>query len=345
VQNAIDPLMTAPLVTLHNSSAIVSLILLRVECANPTPVISIADGSVGVLVDKVEMRSQLSPSFSSDVEVNNALYAGAATGFVIRNSVLEEDPARPGGPGLNGSAQNPQPVPCYNTGKANFVFFLAASSDGIFQNNSILMGCNGWFGESARRIILVENVFRATGFNVSEGSGFNTLGNGLPSTTDNALLRNLDIGNPLAYSDRDESFTSDGGIGAYYGPVAGRLGSRNVSLATALAKHAPNAARTVTNWSTAGFLDVSGPAAGLLMEVASSEGKGVSLVGALPTALTADDVATIIPWEGRTVIAGNTYINGSSIGFFGAAMQVVIADNSLFDMVRKRFFLSTFRLK
>ena len=145
--DAIDPKMTAPLLELHNTSAIVSLVLLRVECANPTPVISIADGSTGVLVDKVEMRSQLSAGFKSDVEVNNALYAGTAVGFVIRDSILEEDPARPGGPGLNGSAQNPQPVPCYNTGKANFIFFLAASSDGIFEDNTILMGCNGWFGE------------------------------------------------------------------------------------------------------------------------------------------------------------------------------------------------------
>ena len=69
--------------------------------------------------------------------------------------------------------------------------------DGIFERNTIAMGCNGWFGESARRIILVENTFRATGFNISEGSGLNTLGNGLPSTTDNAVLRNLDVGNPL----------------------------------------------------------------------------------------------------------------------------------------------------
>ena len=332
--DAIDPGMTAPLVTLHNSSAIARLILLRVECANPTPVISIADGSMGVLVDNVETRSQLSFNFTSNVEVNNALYVGAATRFVIRHSVLEEDPARPGGPGLNGSAQNPQPVPCYNTGQANFVFFLASSSDGVFENNTIRMGCNGWFGESARRIVLVENTFRATGFNVSEGSGFNTLGHGLPSTTDNALLRNLDVGNPLAYSDRDESFTSDGGIGAYFGPVVGELASVNVSLATALAKHAPNAARTVTNWSTAGLHVVSGPAAGLLMEVSSSEGKDVLLASALPIALSDEDTGTIIPWEGRTVIAGNTYINGSSVGFFGAAMQVVIADNSLFDMVR-----------
>ena len=137
LQRAHRGLQLLPRLLLLHGARAGGVILLRVECANPTPVISIADGSMGVLVDKVEMRSQLSPNFTSDIEVNNALYAGAATGFVIRNSVLEEDPARPGGPGLNGSAQNPQPVPCYNTGKANFVFFLAASSDGIFQNNSI----------------------------------------------------------------------------------------------------------------------------------------------------------------------------------------------------------------
>ena len=61
--------------------------------------------------------------------------------------------------------------------------------------NTVLMGCTGWFGESARRIILEENHFIATGFNMSEGSGLNVLGNGLPSVKDNALLRNVDIGN------------------------------------------------------------------------------------------------------------------------------------------------------
>jgi len=76
-----------------------------------------------------------------------------------------------------------------------FVFFLASSADGVMTNNTVLMGCTGWFGESARRIILEENHFIATGFNMSEGSGLNVLGNGLPSVKDNALLRNVDIGN------------------------------------------------------------------------------------------------------------------------------------------------------
>lgn len=106
--------------------------------------------------------------------------------------------------------QHPYPVPCTsnnypanppigphksNWGTSSFVFFLASSSDGIMTHNTVLMGCNGWFGESARRIILEENHFLATGFNMSEGSGLNVLGNGLPSVTDNALLRNVDIGN------------------------------------------------------------------------------------------------------------------------------------------------------
>ena len=68
-----------------------------------------------------------------------------------------------------------------------------------------------------------------------------------------------------------------------------------MGLATVLAKHAPNAARTVTNWSTAALHVVSGPASGLLMEVASSEGRNVSLSGVLPMDLTVDDAVTIVP--------------------------------------------------
>ena len=211
--DAIDTHLSRPLVTLHNSSALVSVAILRVDCANPTPVVSIADGSVGALLDSVEINSQLSPAFkrSSTTFVHHALYVGSAVGFVVRNCVLEQDSARRPGPGLPGMSMHPYPVPCTSTnypgnpapigphksnwGISSFVFFLASSADGVMTRNTVLMGCNGWFGESARRIILEENHFIATGFNMSEGSGLNVLGNGLPSVTDNALLRNVDIGN------------------------------------------------------------------------------------------------------------------------------------------------------
>jgi hypothetical protein len=350
--DAIDIHLSRPLVTLHNSSALVGVAILRVDCANPTPVVSIADGSVGALLDGVEINSQLSMAFkrSSRTFVHHALYVGAAHGFVVRNCILEQDSARRPGPGLPGYAMHPYPVPCTsnnypanppigphksNWGISSFVFFLASSADGIMAHNTVLMGCNGWFGESARRIILEENHFLATGFNMSEGSGLNVLGNGLPSVTDNALLRNVDIGNPHAYNDKFESFTSDGGIGAFFGGVTGAASSPDVTLNSPLAKLAPNAARSVTNWSTAGFAVVSGPAQGLLMQVASSEEKQLSLTEALPVPLSSNDSnVTVIPWEGQTIIAGNSYINGSTVGFFGAAMNVVVADNSLFDMVR-----------
>ena len=138
-----------------------------------------------------------------------------------------------------------------------------------------------------------------------------------------------------AYSDKFESFTSDGGIGAFFGGVTGAASSPDVTLNAPLAKLAPNGARAVTNWSTAGFAVVTGPAEGLLMQVASSEGKQLSLTEALPVPLSGNTSnVTVIPWEGQTIIAGNSYFNGSTVGFFGAAMNVVVADNTLYDMVR-----------
>lgn len=104
--DAIDIHLDRPLVTLHHSSALVSVTILRVDCANPTPVVSIADGSVGALLDGVEINSQLSPAFqrSSTTFVHHALYVGSAVGFVVRNCILEQDSARRPGPGLPGLA-------------------------------------------------------------------------------------------------------------------------------------------------------------------------------------------------------------------------------------------------
>eukprot|EP01045_Picozoa_sp_COSAG04_P018103 COSAG04_NODE_1649_length_6058_cov_3.745655_3_plen_442_part_00 len=112
--DAIDTHLSRPLVTLHNSSALVSCVILRVDCANPTPVVSIADGSIGALLDSVEINSQLSPAFkrSSTTFVHHALYVGSAVGFVVRNCVLEQDSARRPGPGLPGLSMHPYPVPC-----------------------------------------------------------------------------------------------------------------------------------------------------------------------------------------------------------------------------------------
>ena len=99
-----------------------------------------------------------------------------------------------------------------------------------------------------------------------------------------------------AYSDKFESFTSDGGIGAYFGGVTGSVASPDVTLNTALAKMAPNAARDVTNWSTAGFAVVSGPAEGLLMQVASSGGRKLVLQEPLPVSLIGNSSnVTVIP--------------------------------------------------
>ena len=77
------------------------------------------------------MRSQLSETFSSTVEVNNALYVGNATGWLIRDSILEEDPARPGGPGLPGKAQNP--VSSFDINRSN-----RSSHDVVSHNTRVL---------------------------------------------------------------------------------------------------------------------------------------------------------------------------------------------------------------
>ena len=78
--------------------------------------------------------------------------------------------------------------------------------------------------------------------------------------------------------------------------VTGSVASPDVTLNTALAKMAPNAARDVTNWSTAGFAVVSGPAEGLLMQVASSGGRKLVLQEPLPVSLIGNSSnVTVIP--------------------------------------------------
>ena len=53
----------------------------------------------------------------------------------------------------------------------------------------------------------------------------------------------------------------------------------------------------------------------------------------LVTDLDSSSVATVVPWEGRSIIAGNTFINGTSLQFYGTATDLVLAENTLTHMV------------
>ena len=159
------------------------------------------------------------------VNVSNALHVGHASGFQIHgNTVMHiaEGASRPTDPAHNYGGE---PAPCGQASPNNYAVRLNTSSSGSLTGNVFLMGCHGYCAHSTQRLLLEGNLFQAVGPIGLEGSGFSSQSVGAFNRF-TAFLRNRDMGVNVAFVNgsvhrmADESFTSDGSYGGYFGLAA-----------------------------------------------------------------------------------------------------------------------------
>ena len=143
------------------------------------------------------------------------------------------------------------------------------------------------------RVVLDSNHFRATGYNISEGSGLDALGNGPPSTRHNAVLRNTDVGNPDAWQWRQESFTSDGGYGGYFGNASSSAGA--TVLLNRTAQVVPDHSLDNDYWKTGLFAVLAGKGRGQRAGILSAKNRTITLDEPLVTPLDNTSVVTVVP--------------------------------------------------
>lgn len=235
----------------------------------------------------------------------------------------------------DGGALGPDPSPCQMGFPFRTVFHLEAATDGIVLGNTFEMGCEGWSSYSTRRVIIENNTFLSTpGQNISEGGSL-TNAPAYPSTLHNAILRNRDIQSKDAYY-RYETFTSDGGVGGYSARAVDSQGT-HVTLARPLLKRPdawwPLPSHSLDdNWAGAAMVVLGGTGAGDVVGIATSKGSELQLLN--PPAVPLDNTSeiTVVPYASQTVLAGNTWINGTSVDYYGVALELVFADNTLISM-------------
>jgi hypothetical protein len=320
-----------PLVHGNSTFSLQNLQLLRVDMPNLAAVVSVGHGSQGARIVGVNASSLRSKPYTGGQQVNWTLFVGQATGFEIIGSHFKQD-----GPiEQDGAPLGPDPSPCKMGFPFRTVFHLDGSADGIVSNSSFEMGCEGWSMFSTRRVVVEGNLFVASpAGNVSEGGSI-TNSALPPSTKHNAVLRNRDVQSATAYY-RYETFTSDGGCGGYEGRSVSSDGA-TVTLASAVTSRQsewwPPPGRPMdTNWSAAAMVVLGGTGAGQIAELASSEDRTLRLTAELQTTLDTSSELTVVPFSGRSIIAGNVYTNGTSVDYYGTALELVFADNTLTNM-------------
>ena len=189
---------------------------------------------------------------------------------------------------------------------------------------------------STRRVTIDSNVFIAPpGGNISEGGSI-TNSPLPPSTTHNAILRNRDVQQVDAYY-RYETFTSDGGVGGYSGKAL-RSNGTHVTLAHALSPRPNSPISSGSNrpldddWAEAVMVVLGGTGAGQIVRIVSSKGDQLELEAPPTVALDGSSELTVVPNAGQSILAGNVWVNGTSVDYYGVALELVFADNTLLNM-------------
>lgn len=290
-------------------------------------------GSHGARILNVNASSTRTRPYTEHQQVNWTLFIGRASGWIVQDSYFKQD-----GPILhaaNGGALGPDPSPCQMGFPFRTVFHLEEATDGILLGNTFEMGCEGWSSFSTRRVIIENNTFLTVQLqNVSEGGSI-TNAPAYPSTLHNAILRNYDVQSKDAYY-RYETFTSDGGVGGYSGRAVRSQGAR-VTLEQPLLNRPdawwPLPSHSLDdNWAGAAMVVLGGRGAGDVVGISASKGNELQLLKPPAVPLDSTSEITVVPYAGQTILAGNTWINGTSVDYYGVALELIFADNTLINM-------------
>ena len=296
---------------------------------------------------------------TSLVNVSNALWIGNASSFIVAGCNIfhiAEGAPRPGGE----YGGHDTPAPCGQHSPNNYGFFFTEGAhDGIFFNNSVVLGCNGWGTQSSANMIVESNDFRSVGLNGLEGSGFSSAST-VPRARKNVFLRNSVTGtnaatgkhhpdpeNPwsqaMNYGPKAdplnplETLTSDGSYGGYFGAAVNSAGT-SITLASRVRPNPMNAnkQRERGGWKQAAIVVIAGKGLGQVRTVTSNSENDtvVTINRPLTTQLDETSMVTIAPWVGQWIVAGNTFANGTSVQTFGITLHAIFADNELHNMTR-----------
>ena len=288
------------------------------------------------------------------VNVSNALHIGHASGFEVRgNTILHvaEGASRPTDPAHNYGGE---PAPCGQASPNNYAMRLNTSSDGSLTDNVFVTGCHGYCAHSTQRLLLEGNTFQAVGLVGLEGSGFSSQSTGAFNRF-TAFLRNRDVGVNAAFVNgsvhrmADESFTSDGSYGGYFGLAAAsatHLSNRSQHILALQGEIQPNQCAgehqgpfepgfsNDCGWAGGALYVVQGTGAGQLRTVVAARtgSRFVEVDRPFSTALDQTSLVTLCTYIGDAVVAGNHFSNGTAVQYYGSAFHAVIADNVLANM-------------
>jgi hypothetical protein len=194
--------------------------------------------------------------------------------------------------------------------------YLFEARGAIVRRNKLHNGIVGWYNYSASDGVVIEgNTIRGEGLLASGGS-YSTWGE--PKRSRDIYTANNTYADMLGF-DR-EAFTSDGGGGAYFGPVTQSQGQ------TLTLEGAP--AWEKDDWTGALAAVVAGHGAGQWRTVKSWSGQQVDLSDAFAIAPDASSRITIVPAQLHYIFYRNHFENtGVAIQFYGTAVEHIVAEN------------------
>jgi hypothetical protein len=194
--------------------------------------------------------------------------------------------------------------------------YLYGAHGAIVRRNKLHNGMVGWYNCNVCEGVVIENnAIRGEGLLASGGS-YSTWGE--PKRSRDIYTADNSYSDMLGY-DR-EAFTSDGGGGAYFGPVSQQQ-DRTLSLTGA-------AAWGKSDWQGAIVAVVSGHGVGQWRSVASWSGQQVELSDPFGVAPDATSRITIVPAQLHYIFRHNHFdTTGVAIQFYGTAVEHIVADN------------------
>jgi hypothetical protein len=194
--------------------------------------------------------------------------------------------------------------------------FIYGAHGAIVRRNKLHNGIVGWYNYNVSEGVVIEgNTIRGEGVLASGGS-YSTWGE--PKRSRDIYTANNTYSEIIGF-DR-EAFTSDGGGGAYFGPVVRSQGQ------TLTLEGTP--AWEKDDWTGALVAIVAGDGVGQWRTVKSWSGQQVDLSDAFAIAPDATSRITIVPAQLHYIFYRNHFENAQvAIQLFGTAVEHIVAEN------------------
>jgi hypothetical protein len=194
--------------------------------------------------------------------------------------------------------------------------YIYRAHGAIVRRNQVHTGIVGWYNYDVSDGVVIErNTIRGEG-SLANGGSYSTWGE--PKRSRNIYTANNAYADLIGY-DR-EAFTSDGGGGAYFGPVVQSRGQ------TLTLEGAPLWGKI--DWTGALVAIVDGHGVGQWSTVKSWSGQQVDLSIAFGIAPDATSRITIVPAHLHYIFYRNHFQNaGVAIQFYGTAVEHIVSEN------------------